>query len=74
MPLYEYECAHCGHRFEKMLGISQRENVVCEKCGGEVRRVYQGACAFGKKSAAKGGQGCSGGCGGNCAGCHGCGH
>ena len=71
MPLYEYECPACGNRFEKLLSISRRDEVRCDKCGAEVRRVYQGKCAFGAKASAGGGQG---GCSGNCAGCHGCGH
>ena len=66
MPLYDYRCTECGHRFEMLRSISERDTAKCEKCGGKVERVYQGKCAFG---APKG----SGGCGGNCAGCAGCG-
>ncbi len=65
MPLYEYRCTVCGHRFEALRSIAQRDEVVCEKCGQKVERVYQGKCAFGAPK---------GGCSGNCAGCSGCGH
>ena len=65
MPLYDYRCPVCGHRFELLRSISKRDDVVCEKCGSAVKRVYEGKCAFG---AVKG----SGGCSGNCAGCAGC--
>ncbi len=65
MPLYEYRCTQCGHRFELLRSIAHRDDTVCEKCGAKVERVYQGRCAFG---AVKGGGGCSG----NCAGCAGC--
>ena len=33
MPLYEYRCTACGHRFELLRSISQRDEAVCEKCG-----------------------------------------
>ncbi|MBE5809067.1 MAG: zinc ribbon domain-containing protein [Clostridiales bacterium] len=66
MPLYDYKCPKCGHRFEVLKTISERENAVCEKCGSKVERIYQGKCAFG---AVKGSAGCSG----HCAGCAGCG-
>ena len=65
MPIYEYKCPSCGHKFEVLTSISKRDEVKCEKCGAEVARVYQGKCAFG---ASAGG----GSCGGNCAGCSGC--
>ncbi len=63
MPLYEYRCQSCGHRFEALRSISARDEVVCEKCGAKVARVYQGKCTFGALKS---------GCGGNCAGCSGC--
>ena len=63
MPLYDYRCTACGHRFELLRSISERDTAVCEKCGERVERVYQGKCAFGATK---------GGCGGNCAGCSGC--
>lgn len=63
MPLYEYRCKTCGHRFEALKPISARDSVVCEKCGEKVERVYQGKCSFGAKKS---------GCSGNCAGCCGC--
>jgi putative FmdB family regulatory protein len=34
MPIYEYLCPKCGHRFEELiLRKSDEEEVVCEKCG-----------------------------------------
>lgn len=68
MPIYEYKCPVCGHKFEVLTSISKRDEVKCEKCGAAVSRVYQGKCAFGA-----GVGGGSGSCGGNCAGCAGCG-
>lgn len=39
MPLYEYECKKCHHRFEKIQSFSDPEEKVCPKCGGEVERL-----------------------------------
>jgi putative FmdB family regulatory protein len=34
MPLYEYECAGCGARIEKMRKLSERANgPACPECG-----------------------------------------
>ena len=39
MPLYEYECKQCGHRFEKIMKFSDEPIKVCPKCGGEVEQM-----------------------------------
>jgi putative FmdB family regulatory protein len=39
MPTYEYECLHCGHRFEELQGISDEPLKECPQCGQEVRRL-----------------------------------
>jgi putative FmdB family regulatory protein len=33
MPLYEYECEACGHRFERIQKFSDSMIKVCPKCG-----------------------------------------
>jgi putative FmdB family regulatory protein len=33
MPLYEYECGACGHRFEKIQKFSDPLVQVCPSCG-----------------------------------------
>jgi putative FmdB family regulatory protein len=45
MPIYEYECEKCGHRFEKIQKFSDAPLEVCEKCGGPVHKM-QSAPAF----------------------------
>ena len=35
MPLYEYECKSCGHRFEKIRKFSDEPLTTCPKCGKE---------------------------------------
>jgi putative FmdB family regulatory protein len=32
MPLYDYSCSECGHKFERFLSISQREAPNSEPC------------------------------------------
>lgn len=69
MPIYDFKCAECGHRFELLTSISRRSQAVCPKCGGAVERVYEGKWSMGIRSGS--GQGaCS--CGGSCVGCAGC--
>ncbi len=45
MPIYEYQCEKCGHRFEKIQKFSDAPLETCEKCGGPVHKV-QSAPAF----------------------------
>jgi putative FmdB family regulatory protein len=45
MPLYEYECEACGHRFEVIQKFSDSPIATCPKCGGAVRKL-QSAPAF----------------------------
>jgi putative FmdB family regulatory protein len=39
MPLYEYECDACAHRFEKIQKFSDPLVDVCPKCEGHVRKL-----------------------------------
>ena len=39
MPLYEYECFLCGHRFERIQRVSDETVSDCPECGGSVRRL-----------------------------------
>src|SRR5438270_704167 len=39
MPLYEYECDACGHRFEKIQKFSDPLETTCPKCGGPVHKL-----------------------------------
>jgi len=45
MPLYEYECAACGHQFEVIRKFSDPPEEKCPKCGGPVHKL-QSAPAF----------------------------
>ena len=39
MPLYEYECKKCHHRFEKIQKFSDRMVRKCPDCGGVVEQM-----------------------------------
>ena len=39
MPLYEYQCEACQHRFEKIQKFSDPPIEVCPACGGTVKKL-----------------------------------
>jgi len=39
MPLYEYECKKCSHRFEKIQLYSDKMVKKCPECGGQVEQM-----------------------------------
>jgi putative FmdB family regulatory protein len=40
MPLYEYECERCSHRFEVIQRFSDPLVKKCPKCGSPVRKLF----------------------------------
>jgi putative FmdB family regulatory protein len=43
MPVYEYECRSCHHRYEKKQGFHDKPEAVCPECKGKVRRIIHPA-------------------------------
>ena len=39
MPLYEYQCKKCGHRFERIQRFSDPLVKKCPDCGGKVEQM-----------------------------------
>ncbi len=39
MPLYEYQCKKCGHRFERIRKFSDPPVKKCPECGGAVQQL-----------------------------------
>lgn len=39
MPLYDYQCQRCGHRFEVRQGFHDDPVADCPRCGGPCRRL-----------------------------------
>ena len=46
MPIYEYECDDCKHRFEVFLGINDPPVETCPKCNGRKVRKLISNCSF----------------------------
>ena len=40
MPIYDYVCGSCGHRFEVLRGINEAGPHQCPECGGPVARAF----------------------------------
>lgn len=71
MPIYEYKCKKCGHRFEELCRHGQKD-IPCPVCGGaETCRLISAfsTCNTGD-TGASGGKACTGCAGGNCSSCH----
>lgn len=43
MPIYEYACESCGHRFDVTQRFSDDPLKICPECGQAVRRVFHPA-------------------------------
>ena len=46
MPIYEYGCRNCGHRFEEHQKFSDPPLVACPECGKESLEKLISAAAF----------------------------
>lgn len=40
MPTYEYRCQSCGNQFEIVQSFKDASLTVCDRCSGELRKVY----------------------------------
>lgn len=40
MPIYEYECTRCAHRFELKRSFSENNPASCPQCGCDAQRVF----------------------------------
>ena len=70
MPLYEYQCDACSHRFERIQKFSDPPVDTCPNCGGTVKKLISSPAIqfkgsgwyitdYAKKSATDGGKGAS---------------
>jgi putative FmdB family regulatory protein len=46
MPTYEYQCAKCSHRFEKLQSIKDQPLKSCPVCIGPVERLISTGSGF----------------------------
>jgi putative FmdB family regulatory protein len=75
MPLYEYVCDKCNHRFELLRALSASgEEASCPRCQGRARRVLSPFASFSKDSSglstSVGGSSCSSCSSASCDSCH----
>jgi putative FmdB family regulatory protein len=40
VPIYDYVCGSCGHRFEQLRGLNEAGPHQCPVCGGAVTRAF----------------------------------
>jgi putative FmdB family regulatory protein len=40
VPTYDYQCRKCGHTIEVIHSMQESGPERCERCGGELRRVF----------------------------------
>jgi putative FmdB family regulatory protein len=40
MPIYDYECTHCGHRFEVKQSFQDKPQAACPQCNRKAKRVF----------------------------------
>ena len=70
MPIYEYNCRRCDHRFEAIV-LSSQEKITCPECSGAViekQLSVFSAPASDKQASSSTGGGC--GCTPQTCGCH----
>ena len=65
MPIYEYKCPKCGHKFELMRSFNQaHQDAMCPRCQEPARRILSRFASFsvgeGGEAAPVGGGGCGG--------------
>lgn len=78
MPMFEYQCDACHHKFEEL--AAQDETVPCPECKSEKTSRLLSACkhqgcratlgSYSPSSISGGGGKCGGCAGGNCSSCH----
>jgi putative FmdB family regulatory protein len=76
MPIYEYTCSTCAHRFEELVSSDGRTLVACPECASsDVTKLFS---SFAMRTTSVGGDmprtSMGGGGGGCCGGGCGCGH
>ncbi|MGB9802748.1 FmdB family zinc ribbon protein [Desulfofundulus sp.] len=64
MPVYDFKCNSCGHKFTVLVGIDERDRVTCPQCQsrdvsqlitGCAVRIKGGSCGIGTSSSGSAG-------------------
>lgn len=71
MPIYEYCCQNCGHKFELLRSFSEADAPTnCEKCKeSKVKRLLSKVNSFSDGTNLNSGSSCSGCSSGSCSSC-----
>lgn len=72
MPIYEYKCEECGHKFESLRSMKDADApIICERCNGlNTRRELSVCFTHGsEKSTGTASSSCGSCSGGSCASC-----
>ena len=40
MPIYQYRCARCFHKFELRQSFDDDAEIACPQCGSDARRIF----------------------------------
>ena len=54
MPIYEYECESCKHRFEELQDMNAAAPSACPKCKGSVRKLLSASTPLSSKKGSSG--------------------
>lgn len=46
MPIYDYKCSKCGHRFSQMAGVEDRKKVSCPECKSKEVKLLITGCSI----------------------------
>jgi len=50
VPIYEYQCSECGHRFDLRQGFDAATSCPCPKCNSIARRLFNSVAVIYKGS------------------------
>jgi len=46
MPIYEYECSSCKHKFETLQAITEEPKSKCPQCGKKLKKLIGSSAGF----------------------------
>ncbi len=67
MPLLQFRCTQCGHKFDALIRLESIKDATCPECRAPAQRLYEGVCN--KPAPAASAPACPGGAGGSCPTC-----
>ena len=54
MPIYEYKCDKCGHKFEELQDMKAARTTACPKCKGAAGRLLSAPTPLSSKKGSSG--------------------